>query len=140
MWYNSIMLKLLNSPMHGMISGNTMIINFVGRKSGRTYRIPVGYRREGVTFTTISNRQRTWWRNLRGGASVTLRLQGKDVIGWANVVEDEQAVIDGLREFIGGDARIARMIGVKLDEGGMPEHESLNKAAEERVVILTTLK
>jgi len=140
MWYNNIMVWLLRSPLHGLLSGNMMVINYTGRKSGKAYRLPVSYLRLDDTLLTISFKNRTWWRNLRGGASVTIHLQGKDVSARAEVVEDDQGVVDGLRAFIGKSQQAARMLGVKLDESHQPEPESLHQAAKARVVVLTKLR
>ena len=139
MWYNNIMVWLLRSPLHGLLSGNMMVINYTGRKSGKTYRLPVGYLHLDDTLLTVSFKHRTWWRNLRGGAPVTVRLKGKDVPARAEVVEDDQGVVDGLKAFIGKNQQAARMLGVKMDESRQPEPESLHQAARARVVVLTKL-
>ena len=139
MWYNNIMVWLLRSPLHGLLSGNMMVINYTGRKSGKAYRLPVSYLRLDDTLLTTSFKNRTWWRNLRGGASVTVHLQGKDVFARAEVVEDDQGVVDGLKAFIGKNQQAARMLGVRLDVAHQPEPESLHQAAKARVVVLTKL-
>jgi hypothetical protein len=130
MWYNSITIWLLHSPLHGMFSGNTMVVRYTGRKSGKTYHLPVDYLRVGETLLTVSYKNRTWWRNLRGGAPVSIYLQGKDMRAHSVVIEDEQGVIEGLKEFIIGKRIAARMIGVRLGADGQPEQESLKQAAE----------
>ena len=56
MWYNSIMMWLLRSPLHGMLSGSTMIITYTGRKSGMTFSTPVNYVRDGNVLWTVSFR------------------------------------------------------------------------------------
>jgi hypothetical protein len=140
MWYNAITVWLLRSPLHGLFSGNTMVVGYTGRKSGKTYQLPVGYIRLGEKLLTISYKRRTWWRNLRNGAQVTILLQGKDLSGWAEVVENEQGVMEGLTEFIGGNLRTARMFGLNVGANGQPDPESLRLAAKERVIVRTTLK
>lgn len=76
-WYNPIMTGLLRSPLHGLISGNTLLLHVTGRKSGRVYTFPVSYvRSQGGSFTVLTLEDRTWWKNLRGGAPVKLLLQG----------------------------------------------------------------
>ncbi len=40
MWYNPIMMWLLRSPLHGMLSSSTMIITYTGRKSGKMFSTP----------------------------------------------------------------------------------------------------
>ena len=140
MWYNPIMVWLLLSPAHGLLSGNMMIINYTGRVSGKPYRVPIGYLRAGETLHTVSYKRRKWWRNLRGGASVTLHLQGKNIDSRADVIEDDQGVVEGLKAFIGGNHQAARMLGVKISENGQAELESLKQAAAGRVIVRTFLK
>jgi hypothetical protein len=140
MWYNPIMVWLLQSPLHGMLSGSMMVIEYKGRKSGKAYRLPIGYKSVKGTLLTVSYKRRTWWRNLRGGVPVTIRLQGKDVKAIVEVVENEEGVMDGLKAFIGGNAQAARMFGVKLGKEGQPEYEGLSQAAKERVIVRTVVK
>jgi hypothetical protein len=76
---------LLRSPFHRVLSGSLMLITVKGRRSGREFTTPVSYVRDARTFTIVSRRGRTWWRNLAHGAPVTLRLRGRDVRGRAAV-------------------------------------------------------
>jgi len=140
MWYNPIMVWMLRSPLHGMLSGSMLVITYTGRKSSKTYHIPVSYIQSGETLLTISYKRRKWWRNLRCGAPVNIRLQGKDVSGQAEVVEDEQGVTEGLTAFIAGNPRTARAFGMNVGVDGQPEPESLRKAARECVIVRTDLK
>jgi hypothetical protein len=140
MWYNPIMIWMLYSPLHGILSGNMMVVNYTGRKSGKAYRLPVSYKRIDDTLLTSSYQTRTWWRNLRGGVPVTVHLQGKDINGLAEVIEDEHGVMNGITAFIGGDPQTARMFGVKLGADGQPEPESLHQVARNQVIVRTVLK
>lgn len=70
---NSFMTFILRSPMHGILSGSTMLITVTGRKSGRPITTPVNYYQKGDTLWVISNRERSWWRNLKGGAGPSNR-------------------------------------------------------------------
>jgi len=54
MWYNPIMMWVLRSPLHGMLSGSTMIITYTGRKSGQTFSTPVNYVRDGNVLWSLS--------------------------------------------------------------------------------------
>src|SRR4030042_5393218 len=140
MWYNSITVWLLQSSLQGMFSGNTMVVGYTGRKSGKTYHLPVDYLRVGETLLTISYKSRTWWRNLRGGAPVTILLQGQDINAHSEVIEDEQGVAEGLKAFIVRNRSAARMFGVRLGADGQVDPESLMQAARNRVIVRTTLK
>lgn len=79
MWYNPLLILMLRSPLHPLLSGNTLALTYTGRKSGRTYTTPVNYVRDGDRLWATSYRTRTWWRNLRNGVPVSLRLQGREV-------------------------------------------------------------
>jgi deazaflavin-dependent oxidoreductase (nitroreductase family) len=95
---NSTMKAMLRSPLHGLVSNSTMLITLSGRKSGRTYTTPVNYVRDGDTITVLSRKGRVWWKNLRGGAPVTLRIRGQDLTGTAEVVDDDpEAIVRALR-------------------------------------------
>ena len=96
MWFNPIISRLLNSPFHGFISKNMMLMTYTGRKSGKAYSLPMNYLRirngDGEMLYTQSYRDRHWWRNLRNGATVNIHLQGKNYSAVAEVVEDERQV------------------------------------------------
>jgi len=89
---NPMMKWLLGSPLHFFTSGMFMLITFTGRKSGKTYMTPVQYRREGNTLYVITSADYTWWKNLRGGAEVKLRLRGKDVSAWSETSSDPATI------------------------------------------------
>ena len=140
MSYNPIMVWILYSPLHGMLSKFMMVLNYTGRKSGKHYQLPVGYKKTDGTLLTVSLKKRTWWRNMRGGAPVLVHLQGRDIPAIAEVVEDDKQVEQGLRDFIGGNPRDARMFGIKVETDGSLNLESLNRAVKERVIVRTILQ
>ncbi len=76
---NQTLQTVLHSPLHSLADSRSTIITVTGRKTGKLYVVPVNYWRQGDVVRIISRRNRTWWRNLRGGVSVTLCLDGKDV-------------------------------------------------------------
>lgn len=137
---NPFMKLILRSPLHGLFSKNVMLITYVGRKSGRTYTTPVNYLVQGDVLRTVSFRERTWWRNLRGGSSVILRLQGRDVKGWGRVIEDEQEVVTGLESYLRQVPQYARYLGVELDAAGQPRREDVIEAARPRVLVEVKLE
>jgi hypothetical protein len=140
MWFNNITEWLLKSPLHGMLSGNTMIVYFKGRKSGKAYHVPVSYLQVNDTLLTVSSKERTWWRNFRGGAAVTILLKGKMVQALTQAVEDDQGVAEGLKEFIRESPQMARLFKVNLTADGQLESESLIRAVRERVIVRTLLR
>jgi nitroimidazol reductase NimA-like FMN-containing flavoprotein (pyridoxamine 5'-phosphate oxidase superfamily) len=98
-----------------------------GRQSGKPYTLPVNYSRTGDMVTIISRRERTWWRNVRGGALVTLHLDGRDVKSWATVAEDDAGVAAALTEFVTHLTRVPR------------RYRDINQAAHTRIVVQVKL-
>jgi len=100
---------LLRSPLHGLVSSRVMLITVSGRQTGRLYTTPVNYVRDGDTITVVSRSHRTWWRNLRGGAPVAVRVRGEDLKGVAEVVvDDKEAVAKALLALHPGTRRSER--------------------------------
>jgi deazaflavin-dependent oxidoreductase (nitroreductase family) len=84
--YNPIVKSILRSPLRGLMSSNTTLLTFTGRKSGRQYSTPISYAREGSVITLITRRSRQWWKNLQGGAPVTVLLKGQERPGLAETI------------------------------------------------------
>jgi len=132
---NPILAALLRSPLHAMVDGGMMLISVTGRRSGKAYTTPVNYMRDGETLTVISMRERTWWRNLRGGAEVGMHLQGKARRGQATLAEDDAPVADGLGRLLARNPAYARFLGVRIQSDGTSEPDDLARAARSRVVV-----
>lgn len=137
MWYNPIMRGLLNSPMHFLVSKNMMLMTYKGRKSGKTHTIPMGYLENGDALYTISSRERVWWRNLRGGARVTLRVRGGDVQARAEAIEDERQVANDLCSYFKAAPQLARYMKIGIDADGTPNCEDVRQLAQEKVIVKT---
>jgi deazaflavin-dependent oxidoreductase (nitroreductase family) len=126
---NKTMKFVLRSPMHRMVSKTLTLITFTGRKSGKTYTTPVSYyqKDDQVCIFTHAN----WWKNLRGGAPVTLRLRGKDVLGTAEPIsEDKQAIANALAEHLQKNQFDARFYKVTIDDKGLPVKEDIDQAVK----------
>jgi hypothetical protein len=120
------------------MSGSTLLITVTGRKSGRPITIPVNYYQEGDTLWVISNRERTWWRNLKGGAPLKLRLRGQEVNGFGEVLLDEPAVAAQIGEYVRHLPISARSLGVHM-LNGQPDPADLSRLAQERVMVRINL-
>ncbi|MGZ4324235.1 MAG: nitroreductase/quinone reductase family protein [Solirubrobacteraceae bacterium] len=90
---NRAVAVLLRSPLHTLLSGQLALISVAGRRSGDSYTFPVGYLRVGdrVTIPVGWPARKVWWRNLRGGARVRLRMGNEERSGLANVRGDERS-------------------------------------------------
>lgn len=91
---NVFVIGLLRSPLHRLASGSLVLFTYRGRSSGRRFTVPVMYaEREGTLTIFVGHAERKrWWRNVRGGAEVEVRLRGRRLRGQAEVVGDSAAV------------------------------------------------
>jgi hypothetical protein len=131
---NDIMAMILRSPLHGLLSGSTVLVTVTGRKSGRAITLPVNYVADGDTLWVLSGRDRTWWKNLRGGAAVGLYLKGREVAARGETVEDPPAVAGALKVYLKAIPLAARSLGIKV-QGGAADPVDLGRAAAERVFV-----
>ena len=137
---NNFMKLLLQSPFHGMLSKDTLIISYQGRKSGKAYTVPVNYAQEGNQVRIVSFKHRVWWKNLLGGPSVTLQIRGKEFRGRARVKTEEKEVIEGLADYLKPMPKFAKYFDIRLEENNSPNPDDLKQAAESRVIIEITLE
>jgi deazaflavin-dependent oxidoreductase (nitroreductase family) len=134
--YNPIVIWLLRSPLHGLMSGSSMLITFSGRKSGKSYTTPVNYVWDDRTLLVVSPKDRLWWRNLRGGAPVTVRVRVQTLRGVGQVFEGADAVEEGgLLTMLRKAPRYRRYWGVKFDEEGQPDDRDLLRVARTNALI-----
>ena len=139
MWFNPIMSWMIRSPLHPMVSKNMMLMTYAGRKSGKSYTTPMNYLAMNGALYTSSSRDRVWWRNLRGGAEVTLRLRGNEVPAQAEVIEDHAAVAEYLNEYLEAAPNLAKYMDVRMDANGKPDDEGVACLAQEMVMVRTEL-
>ena len=86
---NAVVLAVLRSPAHRLLSGVAVELRYTGRRSGRQYVLPVQYARDGsrVVIVPQDANSKTWWRNFRSPQPVTVRLAGRLRQGTARVVD-----------------------------------------------------
>ena len=125
---------VLRSPFHGMLSAGMMLITITGRKTGRKYTTPVGYYREGEYLWVITSRDRTWWKNLQGGAEVGLLLKRKPVTACAEPDLDEKAVEARMWEYLRHVPQAAKPMGIRMDDG-KPNAEDIARTAKDRLFV-----
>jgi len=138
---NTIAMSILRSPLHGLLSHNTLLLSFQGRKSGKTYTIPLRYAQEGDTLLCFTRRGNTWWKNLRGGTPVTVDLKGRSLPGTASAVADDQGTIEReMYTFLLKLPRDAAYKGVRLNPDDTPNSTDIARSAQSAVLVSIRLK
>jgi deazaflavin-dependent oxidoreductase (nitroreductase family) len=76
-----------------VLSAHVLLLTFRGRRSGRTFTTPVQYASAGDALVVVPGHaaRKQWWRNVRGGATVQIRLRGRDLDADATLVEGSAA-------------------------------------------------
>ena len=91
---NTPVAAIATSPRFGVGMGRTVtVITYKRRRSGKTFTIPVSYRRKGQSIDIGANMPdaKTWWRNFLGdGAPISLRLDGANRTGHAVAHRDDE--------------------------------------------------
>lgn len=115
---------LLRSPLHRVASGQLLLITYTGRRSGRSYTLPVMYARheDALVVHVARADEKVWWRNLRGGAAVRIRLRGRTLGGRAEVVQ--------------GNLELAQAYVERFPR----ERERLEASADPVFVVITSLE
>lgn len=84
---NNCVSQLRTSPRWGrVVQRHLTIVTYTGRRSGRTFSTPVGYKQDGdvVTIGVMMPEHKKWWRNFLGeGGPLTLQLDGVERGGHA---------------------------------------------------------
>lgn len=116
---------LLRSPLHGLMSHNTLLLSFKGRKSGKNYLIPMSYIREGTIVTCFTDTRTGWWKNLQS-TPVILHIKGQRTQGVAKAVQGDQTDIQSeLFTFLRHSPRDATYKGIRLDTNGHPNCDDI---------------
>jgi F420H(2)-dependent quinone reductase len=122
-----VVFRIVNVPMRRILSRRTatplgkrlMLVYLTGRKSGRHYRQPISYIRDGETLLTPGGGK--WKLNLVEGEPTHIRLRGEDISLRAELVRDPDEVERLL------DPMVGRFVPIPKREGRY-DRERLNLA------------
>ena len=76
---NPLVKPLLNAPLHRILSSTLMLIRFKGRKSGKEFVTPVGYKafEDCLIILLSETHNRQWWRNFREPWPMDIKFKGR---------------------------------------------------------------
>ena len=123
---NVPMRAVLSLPFATPLSANLMLISYTGRKTGKAYRQPVSYARDGAELLTPGGGR--WTLNLKNGRKVRLRLRGRDVPAHADLVADPAEVERLLGVIAVGNPRAMRYIPIPRRDDGRLDPDALAAA------------
>ena len=132
---NFFIKTIVNSPLNFLLGASFAVITIAGHKTGRRFSTPINVKRHGDTWTVISMRSRTWWRNLRGGAVAQLRVGGKQVKVHGDIIETTTDVAVGLVEYFRQYPSYAKYFDIHISADGQPDPRELERVANDRIII-----
>lgn len=87
---NPFVRAILRSPAHRPASSSLLLLTYTGRRTHRRRSLPVMYARDGDRLVVVAGQpeRKQWWRNLRGGAPVEVRVRGRRRQGRARIATE----------------------------------------------------
>jgi F420H(2)-dependent quinone reductase len=117
---------ILRLPFQTPMSRRLLLLSYMGRKTGRSYTIPVSYVEKGDDLLIPGGG--TWKTNLENGAPVQIRFLGKERSAIPEVIRDPDKVEELVTFMIAANPAVSRFIGVPKQPNGHPDREKLEKA------------
>ena len=101
---NTVVATILQSPAHRILSGTTVLVRYVGQRSGSEYTTPVQYADAhfGLVVLVGEPETKTWWRNFTEMGQLQVLLAGTWVPMTAHALrgaDDPDAVTPLLRSY-----------------------------------------
>jgi F420H(2)-dependent quinone reductase len=126
--------KVVNVPMRAVLGlpvatplGRNLMLAFIkGRKTGKTYRQPISYVRDGDVLLTPGGGR--WKLNLRPGVPVRLRVRGRDITATPELVSDISEIDRLLGIMTVANPRSAAFIGITRGADGHFDRAGLENA------------
>lgn len=120
------MRRVLGLPVATPLGGRLMLAYIVGRKTGRLYKQPLSYVRDGDVLLTPGGGK--WKYNLRATTPVRLRIRGRDHQATPELVRDQEEVVRLLAIMAAGNPAAFKFIGLPKGPDGGPEPTALAAA------------
>ena len=132
-WANSLMKWALTKPiLQTTIGTGVGLLTFEGRRTAKTYTIPISYQRDGSTVTIVTKKLRKWWHNFETPTEVGLRLAGEEFTGKASLITDFDEKLDFMTDYLVNRPIDAKAYGLLKDERS---RESIARIIPQIVVI-----
>jgi F420H(2)-dependent quinone reductase len=123
---NVPMRRVLALPFATPLGNRLMLVYLTGRKTGRSYRQPVSYVRDGENLLTPGGGN--WKLNLVEGQPVRIRLRGRDVLARPEIISNTDDVERLLGVMIEANPTAGRFVRVPTGPDGRFDHEKLEAA------------
>jgi hypothetical protein len=123
---NVPMRVVLGLPVATPLSSRLMLVSLTGRKTGRSYRQPVSYVRQGSALLTPGGGN--WKLNLVEGRAERIRLRGRDVLARPEIVNDVEDIDRLLATMTQANPMVSRFVGIPRGPDGSLDRDRLQAA------------
>jgi hypothetical protein len=103
-----------------------MLLYLTGRRSGRSYRQPVSYVKDGESLLTPGGGN--WKLNLEPGRPERIRLKGRDVSARPDLITNVDEIDSALMKMTGINPRAASFIPITRKDDGHFDRDGLSNA------------
>jgi hypothetical protein len=117
---------LLGLPFATPLSGRLMLVHLSGRRTGKSYRQPVSYVRDGAVLLTPGGGN--WKLNLQEGRPEHIRLRGRDVLARPEIVGEAGEIERLLGVIAAANPMAGRFVAIPKGPDGTLDRASLDAA------------
>ena len=135
---NPLILKLLGSRLHFLLSKDLLVASYRGRRSGKSFSTPLSYVQVGdslyaCTRPSVAN----WWRNMRDGVPIEIVWRGRPTEAVATLLDSSgEEARAGFREFLSQNPGTASLLyHVEVAKGGLVRDEDLRREIKDSIVV-----
>ena len=128
---------VLRSPMHRLLSKKLMLLTVTGRRTGRTYTVPVG-RHPSPDGGLVLSAGGAWRHNLRGGADVRLTVDGRERAAHAVLEEDPARAAAALGRLL--ERAGPRALALKVNVDRTPTVAEIEPAMADRAIAYVSFR
>jgi hypothetical protein len=130
---NGLVLAVLRSPVHRLLSGMVIELRYTGRRTAREYVLPVQYAGTGERLVVRPQavKRSNWWRNFHTPTPVTVRLAGQIRRGTAHLVTAPEPAWEQARRFYSSRWRrqakgmSGPLVVITIDPGSSPPNTGI---------------
>lgn len=134
---NPMLLALLASPLHGVLSRRLLALTYRGRKSGKPYTIPLAYVEQAGQPYLFTREHTAWWKSAIAADDVTLVWRGRRVRGTAvRCAATDPDAETAFARFLAAFPGTAKMLyQVEVDTHGRPDPAAMARELPHSVVV-----
>jgi len=137
---NPVVKGILRSPLHGMMSNNTMVLSYRGQRSGRAFELPISYAQINGDLYAFTAKSGQWWRNFMNPNDATVLVGGQKLEATVSALSDSgENLAPQLASFLELVPRDAKPAGVRMRQG-QPVQPDVVAAAQRLVGLRFKIK